>query len=233
MGYEQFCVKCGATTDALIKGMCVKCYLKRNELFEIRPFDIEICVKCGKMKVKGRWGAYNLEAIGAEVANKVKFLLPVDQPKINVSLEPITNIDFNAAIDLAGFIDGVLVEQKIDYPFSLSKVSCDPCMKVVSNYREAIIQLRASSFSEAESMLEVTKTFLEEERVKDSLSAIIKVAKLPKGFDLWIGSNKGAYKVVRKLERLYHVKALESKKLIGEDRSRRLKYRFTYCLKKP
>ena len=232
MSFEQFCVKCGKTTDALIKGMCVNCYLKRNELFEVKDFGIEICVKCGKMKVKGRWGAYNFDAISEEVSSKIKFLLSVDQPKINVAIEPITDIDFNSTINVAGFIDGVLVEQKLDYPFSLNKVSCDACMKIVSNYREAIIQLRANTFEESEEMLDVTKTFLSEEQAKDSLAAAIKVAKFPKGFDLWIGSNKGAYKVVRKLEKLYKVKALESKKLIGEDQSRRLKYRFTYCLKK-
>ena len=232
MSFGQFCVKCGATTDALIKGMCVKCYLKRHELFEIKDINIEVCVKCGKMKVKGRWGAYNFEAIGAEVASKVKFLLDVDQPKVNVTIEPINNIDFNATINIAGFIDGVLVEQNLEESFSLNKVSCDPCMKIVSNYREAIIQLRASSLSEADAMLEITKTFLNEEKAKDSLASIVKASKLPKGYDLWIGSNKGAYKVVRKLERLYKIKAIESKKLIGEDQSRRLKYRFTYCLKK-
>lgn len=233
MSFERFCVKCGVTTDALIKGMCVKCYLRRSELFEIKDFDIEICVKCGKMKVKGRWGAYNFDAIGAEISGKVKFLHDVEQPKINVTVEPITNIDFNSVINVAGFIDGVLVEQTMDYPFSLQKVSCDACMKVVSNYREAIIQLRASSLSEAEAMLEVTKSFLSEEQAKDSLAAIIKMIKMPKGFDLWIGSNKGTSKVVRKLEKLYKIHALQSKKLIGEDQSRRLKYRFTYCLKKP
>jgi len=232
MSFEQFCVKCGTTTTALIKGMCVKCYLKRNELFEVKEFGIEICVKCGKMKVKGRWGAYNFDAISQDVTSKVKFLLDVDQPKVNVTITPINDIDFDSVIELAGFIDGILVEQKINYPFSLNKVSCDACMKLVSNYREAIIQLRATTFSESEAMLEVTKTFLTEEQAKDSLAAIVKLEKLPKGFDLWIGSNKGAYKVVRKLEKLYKIKAFESRKLIGEDQSRRLKYRFTYCLKK-
>ncbi len=233
MSFEQFCVKCGKTTDSLIKGMCVNCYLKRNKLFEIKPFDIEICVKCRKMKVKGRWGAYDFDAIGKEVASKVKFLLDVDQPKVDVVIEPINEIDFNAVINIAGFIDGVLVEQNLDESFSLNKVSCDACMKIVSNYREAIVQLRASSLSEAEGMLEVTKTFLNEEQAEDSLAAIVKMIQMPKGFDLWIGSNKGTSKVVRKLEKLYKISALQSKKLIGEDQSRRLKYRFTYCLKKP
>jgi nonsense-mediated mRNA decay protein 3 len=232
MGFDRFCVKCGKTTDALIKGMCQECFLKRHELFEIKDFDIEVCVKCGKMKVKGRWGAYNFDAIGTEVASKVKFLIDVDQPKVVVNVEPISQFDFDSKIDIAGFIDGVLVEQSINYPFSLDKVSCDPCMKVVSNYREAIIQLRAGAMSEADEMFQIAKTFLDEERAKDSLAAVIKVGKLPHGYDLWIGSNKGAYKVVRKLEKLYKVKALESKKLIGEDRSRRQKFRFTYCIKK-
>lgn len=232
MGFERFCVKCGVVTNALIKGLCKKCFLDRNEIFEVRNINIEFCVKCRKMKVKGKWGAYNLEAVGEEVAKKVHFFMNLDQPKVNVLLEPINETDFDAEIKVAGFLNGVLLEESKHHVFSLNKVSCDPCMKLVSNYREAIIQLRAGSLSEAESMLQVTKVFLEEEQAKDSLAASIKIVNLPKGFDLWIGSNKGAYKVVRKLEKLYKVKPITSKKLIGEDRSRKLKYRFTYCLKK-
>ena len=231
MGFERFCVKCGVVTDSLIKES-VKNVLERNELFEVRDVNIELCVKCGKMRIKSKWGAYNLEAIGEEVSKKVHLLINLEPPKINISLEPITETDFDAEIKVSGFLEGVLVEETKHHSFSLNKVSCDPCMKLVSNYRESIIQLRAGSLSESEYMFDVAKNFLSEEQAVDSLSAIVKTVKSPNGFDLWIGSNKGAYRVVRKLEKLFKIKAITSKKLIGEDRSGKVKYRFTYCLKK-
>ena len=81
-------------------------------------------------------------------------------------------------------------------------------------------------------MLEVTKQLIAGEKEKDSLSAVIKILKGKNGYDLWIGSNKGAGKVARKLSKLYKTKIIISKKLIGEDDGGKRKYRLTYCIKK-
>lgn len=232
MSFEKFCAKCGVVTNALVKGLCQKCFLDRKELFKLKESNVDFCVKCKKIKIKGKWGGFVNELIEKEVSSKVQFLINLEQPKVNVVLNQVTEIDFDAEISVAGFLNGVLLTQTKHYPLSLNKVSCDSCMKLVSNYREAIIQLRAPTIEEAKGMLEVTKIFLEEESAKDSLANIVKIISLPKGFDLWIGSKKGAYRVVRKLEKLFKTKIIESKKLIGEDDSRKPKYRITYCLRK-
>jgi nonsense-mediated mRNA decay protein 3 len=233
MGFDRFCAKCGKTTDALIHGLCSDCYLKKHDLFEVKEIHIEKCVKCGKVLMKGKWQGASDEAIGNEVASKVKPLHDLDQPKILVELNPLTEIDFSAKITVEGFLYDVLVSQTKTSEFSLQKVSCDACMKLVSNYREAIIQLRADDEDTRESMLEVAKQFLADEQSKDSLSAAIKTLKGPTGYDLWIGSNKGASKVARKLSKLYKVHIKSSKKIIGEEGGRgNFKYRFTYLLKK-
>jgi len=230
MSFEKFCAKCGRTTDALIHGMCSDCYLKRKDLFEVKEINIEICVKCGKARIKGHWDFPSDEIVANEVASKVKFLHSIDQPKVFVELTPITKIDYSAKITVSGLIDGVLVEQtKVD-EFYIQKVSCDSCMKLVSNYREAIIQLRAPSQEEADAMFEVTKQLLENEQAKDSLSASIKVIKAKNSYDLWIGSNKGATKVARKLCKLYKTTLLVSKKQTGGGFGNKPIYRFTYSI---
>jgi nonsense-mediated mRNA decay protein 3 len=232
LGFEKFCVKCGKTTDALIHGMCTDCFLKRHELFEMKEINVERCVKCKKGRVKGHWEYLSNETIANEVSSKVKLNHNLDQPKIFVELTPQGETDFEANITVEGFLDGVLVSKKMRIFFSLDKVSCDACMKLCSNYREAIIQLRAGSQEEADAMLEVTKELLAQESAKDSLSASIKTLSMKRAYDLWIGSNKGASKVARKLSKLYKTEIICSKKLIGQEDSGKEKYRFTYCIKK-
>ncbi|MFA6269465.1 MAG: 60S ribosomal export protein NMD3 [archaeon] len=232
MSFDKFCARCGKSTESIIGGVCSKCFLERHDLFEVKDIEIERCVKCGKIHFKGKWTSISNEEIANEVSSKIKLNHELDQPKIFVELEPITELDFAAKVTVTGFIKGVLVEQTKQTEFSLFKVSCDSCMKLVSNYREAIIQLRAGSQSEADSMLEVTKQLLKAESAKDALSAAIRVLSAKNSYDLWIASNKGAIKAARKLSKLYKSKLIVSKKLIGETDEKKLKYRFTYCIKK-
>ncbi|MCX6803456.1 MAG: NMD3-related protein [Candidatus Diapherotrites archaeon] len=231
MSFERFCAKCGKATEDLVGGLCSNCYLKKHSLFEVKDFNIERCVKCGKLRIKGRWGSYNNELINGEVLAKIKLGPDLLQPKIFVELIPMTKIDFSAKIKVMGFVNEVLLEQTKSTEFSINKVSCDSCMKLVSNYREAIIQLRAPSKSETSAMLEVTKNLFFLEQSKDSLAAIVKTFQGKAGIDLWIGSRKGANRVVRKLEKLYKTNAVISKKLIGVADGGAEKFRVTYCIK--
>ncbi len=232
MSFEKFCAKCGKVTDSLVSGICANCYFKKHSLFSIKDFEIERCVKCGKIRVKGRWEQYNHELVATAVVAKVKVNSDVEQAKVFVELEPLTEVDFVAHINVTGFINEVLLEEKKDYEFFLQKVSCDSCMKLVSNYREAIIQLRSSSAEDAEPMMQIAKEFLASEQSKDSLSAVVKTQKGPTGYDLWIGSKKAANRVARKLAKLYKTTPKLSKKLIGEEEDRTQKYRITYLIKK-
>lgn len=232
MSFEKFCARCGKNTDAVLNGLCTNCFLARHELFTMKDIKIEKCVKCGKIHFKGKWTNISNEEIANEVVSKVKLSQELDQPKVFVELEPLTDLDFLGKITVSGLLQGVVVEQKKNIEFSLQKVSCDSCMKLVSNYREAIIQLRAKDQPSADAMLEVTRQLLVSEQAKDSLSAAIKTFSGKNAYDLWIGSNKGAIKTARKLAKLYKTKIVASKKLIGEEEGGAWKYRFTYCIKK-
>jgi nonsense-mediated mRNA decay protein 3 len=232
MSFKKFCAKCGRDDDSLIHGLCSECFLKRKELFELKEIMVERCVKCNKLRIKGHWTDYSEEAIAKEVSSKVKFVQDLDQPKVFVELSHLTKDDFEAKIIVEGFLESVLIKQEKIIPFYLHKVSCDSCMKMVSNYREAIIQLRASSSSEVEAMLEVTKQFFLEEQSKDSLAKIVKTTRSSNGIDLWIGSNAGAAKVVRKLSKLYKLAPVFSRKQTGGGFGKKQEYRFTYLVKK-
>jgi len=233
MGFEKFCVKCGKTTSALVHGLCTDCFLEKKDLFKVKDLLLERCVKCGKVRMKSSWFALSDELVAQEISSKVKIDPDLEQGKVFVELTRIDELNFDVKISVEGFMNGVLVKQEKKQVFSLQKVSCDACMKLVSNYREAIIQLRASTGEEAEGMFETAKQFLATESAGDSLSAVIKTFKGKNGYDLWIGSNKGASKVARKLSKLYKVPIVDSKKIIGEEGGRgHFKYRFTYLIKK-
>lgn len=232
MGFGRFCAKCGKETEAVINGLCAGCFVKKNNLFEMKDFRIEHCVKCGKVRIKGHWDSFSNEIIANEVASKVKLLHGLDQPKVFVELTPLGKDAYSAKISVSGLVNEVLVEQSKPFEFLLDRVSCDSCMKLVSNYREAIIQLRAGSKEDVVAMLEVTKQLFVQESSKDSLAAIVKILTGKAGIDLWIGSKKGANRVVRKLEKIYKTNAVISKKLIGVSDGGAEKFRVTYCIKK-
>lgn len=232
MSFKRFCVKCGKETSALISGLCRDCFLKTNDLFDLKEGSIERCVKCGRTRIKGKWVGCNIDAIANEVASKVRFNPAVSQSKVFVELNPVSDYEYKLAINVKGLIGEIVVEQSKEFKLNLLKVSCDDCMKLVSNYREAVIQLRSSSNKETEPMLEVTKQLLLVEAMTDPLSSVIKILRGPTGFDLWVCSNKSAARVVRKLSRLYKVTPKVSKKLIGVKNDGAEKYRVTYCIKK-
>ncbi len=232
MSFNRFCVKCGKETQTLVSGLCRDCFLKKSNIFDLKESLIERCVKCGRARIKGKWVECTNEAIANEVASKIKVNPDVNQSKVFVELTPVSEHGYRLHVNVKGLIDKMVVEQSKEFTLNLSKVSCDDCMKLVSNYREAIIQLRSSSFKEAEPMMEVAKQLLSTEAVNDPLSAVIKTLRGPTGFDLWICSNKSAARVVRKLSKLYKVTPKVSKKLIGIDDGGADKYRMTYCIKK-
>ena len=232
MGFDKFCPRCGKKTDALVGGTCQACYLEKHALFSIKEIHVPVCVKCGKLHHKNSWKMFSEEDVKEEITSKVKVDQDIFEPKIDVTMQKRGPFKYDVKINVKGFLDSVLVEQEKLLDFKLDKVSCDACMKLVSNYREGIIQLRASSPEEAEAMYQLTKSLIEKERVNDSLSGIVKTMKSKNGYELWIGSKKAAAKVSKYVCKLYGVRVKLSKQLIGEDQAGEFNYRYTFCIRK-
>ncbi|MDP6670290.1 MAG: NMD3-related protein, partial [archaeon] len=72
---------------------------------------------------------------------------------------------------------------------------------------------------------------LEPLKPKDSLAAIAQVVYHKKGFDVVIGSNRAAQKVVKKLSQTASEQVKKSSSLVGRDKAGKEKRRFTYCLR--
>jgi len=232
MSFKRFCPKCGRETEDIVRGMCRDCFLERNDLFSVKESRLPVCVKCGKLEHKNAWKAYSDADVEEEIASKVKVSPDLKEPKVDVEVERMGPFEYEARINVKGFIDDVLMEQEKYETVKAEKVSCGPCMKLVSNYREAVLQLRASSREEAYDMYELARGMIEREKASDSLSGIVKTINLKNGYDLWIGSKKAAAKVARYLGKLYRAQVKKSATLIGEAEAGKPEYRHTFLVKK-
>ncbi len=233
MSFKKFCAKCGKETSALISGICAECVLKKKTLFELKIPSFGVCKHCGKFLSSGKWFLLSEQTISDGIKKKVKLDHELGKAKIFVETEQMEQLRFQTSVKVEGFLDDALVEQEKVYNFSVRPVTCDSCMKLNANYREAILQLRAEKKELAKEMFDVAITMLDNERVSDSLSGTSKIIEIPQGYDLWIGSKKAAVKIARYMAKLYNVRITSSKKIIGEEGGHcHFKFRFTYCVKR-
>jgi nonsense-mediated mRNA decay protein 3 len=235
MSFKKFCAKCGKETNALIKGKCSDCYLGKKELFDIEKPVFSVCKHCGKFLSHSKWFLLNEASISEEILKRIKYVHELIDPKPFVEVREIQNLEilsYEVLINVQGFIEGVLVNQEKELIFKIKPTTCDACMKLNANYREAVVQIRAPKI-EAKKVYDTALSMLDKEKVKNSLAGTSKIIEMPQGFDLWIGDKKVAVRMVRALSKMYDMKIITSKKIIGEEGGRgHFVYRFTFCLKK-
>lgn len=233
MSFKKFCAKCGKETNALISGVCAECVLKKKSLFDLSIPSFGVCKHCGKFLSSGKWFLLSPESVSEEIKKKVKINHDLDKPKVFVETTETQPLHFESIVKVEGFLDDVLVDQEKAYNFSVKPITCDSCMKLNASYREAVLQLRAEKKELAREMFDLALSMLDSEKASDSLSGTSKIVEIPQGYDLWIGSNKAASKIARHLGKIYGIRILTSKKIIGEEGGRgHFKFRFTYCLKR-
>jgi nonsense-mediated mRNA decay protein 3 len=233
MGFQKFCPKCGKETDNIIGKECLECFLKKAKLFSIKGQKVLMCKHCSKIIIKGHWEDFSESLISEEVASKVKINADfnLQDTKVLVELQKRSEDEYEALVKVKGFISKNLVEQEKIIWVKIAGTMCDSCMKLDAEYREAIIQLRGKTKAESGQMLKIAIDLLNKERSKDSLSGTSKIIELKTGYDLWIGSKKAAVKVSRYMAKLYSAELKASSKLIGQEKSGKRKYRFTFCVK--
>jgi nonsense-mediated mRNA decay protein 3 len=231
MSFKKFCPKCGKETDILINGVCKECYLGNSDLFVIKEINIDLCGRCGKIKSGLKWVLRSDVEIINEIIKKIKPVSEIEQMKPFVELNQKDDTTYLVEVKVMGILNGIVVEQKKDFVLDLNKTICDPCMRLSSDYREAIIQLRTSKgVIESGAMLKLAEEFIEQEKQNDSLSGIVKILRTKNGFDIWLGSGKAGAKISNHLGKIYKTKVLTSKKLIGEDQGKR-KFRYTFLIR--
>ncbi|MFH1586680.1 MAG: NMD3-related protein [Candidatus Diapherotrites archaeon] len=229
----RFCPKCGSEKGPFVKGFCTECFLKDNDLVKIdTEMEVERCVKCAKINLKGVWKEDSAENIEQWLAGKVK-LKEITDEKITVILDPEEGYT-NAKVIISGELRGEAIRLEKEIKLKFKDTQCLNCSKLSGDYYEAIIQMRfdgkmaEGKAGEFESML---AKILGERSKTDGLATVVNVTHLKTGADFLIGSKKAAKNAAEKIAKKFNTKVISSYTLIGVDKTGKEKIRHTHCVR--
>lgn len=228
----KFCPKCGKKNGVFIKGFCKECFLQENKLLIFpEKMQFDLCRKCSKIKVQRNWVEVHSVELIDFIKSKVK-TKDFEIQSIEAELEETDEKNFNALIEAKGLITGIPLLLRGAIKLQLLSGICDSCMKISSDYFEAVIQLRFNSaHPEKQVVLNKFKQMIEEMNKKDPLSRIVKLIKLKNGFDLVLSSNRAAKISSEKIAKKFNAKIIRSFSVVGTDKTGREKRRYTYCVR--
>ena len=202
------CPRCGKTSEekVFIEAFCVDCYD-----FGIRlpkGLKVEVCKRCGRMRLRGEWQGYDRGKIMAYVEGKCRGGFS------EARYDPDTGI-CTFTFERGG--RKVAVGRPVEVERAITM--CPDCNKASGCYFEAIVQLRGEG-SRVDKWLD---------RLEKQLSRktfISKIEEMHGGLDLYIGSSKAASGTLQALG----LKPVISRKLFGKKDGKKL-YRVTYAIR--
>lgn len=234
MSLNKFCPKCGATKGEFIKGFCKNCYLRDHKIIDVpNEMEVEHCKSCNAVRLKGKWVMQSEGAIKKFVEGKVR-AKEINNPEIFVDLNPLEDGRTEAMVTVKGLIESKPIIVKKSILLKPKTNLCDPCMKLISNYHEAIVQFRYDKKPDERDVgekLGLIEEMLKKQRNKDSLAGIVNSTVLQKGFDVCIGSKRAGKLVAEYFANKYGTKITYSSKLTGVDKMGKEKYRYTFCVR--
>ncbi len=229
---EDFCPICGKTNVQFVKGLCKDCFLKKNNPVGIpKEFSFEQCRSCSKIRISGKMLPFDEKLLAQALERKIKTTGLTDASKTVVVNEE--DEGFVAEVVVKGMVDKIpmLFEQSV--PLKQVVIQCDPCMRLASQYHEAILQLRSKENDPAvtKKLLPKLIKLVEQQRKGNSLAVVTDVSKNRTGFDLKVGSKKAAQIAARQMQKDFGAETKSSSKLLGNDSSGVEKHRFTFLVK--
>lgn len=208
--FMDACIKCGAKRGTKqFRGLfCVDCYAWRIEI--PRNVRIEICKRCKRTKIMGEWKKTSEKELAEYLVSKIK------GEKFERG-----GIDFENKKTILYFMvdDNEMARVERDYPFTIAETICPDCSKQSGGYFEAIIQFRGDPKKYADKKEKI-------ERMLRKKTFITKEESVKEGVNLYIGSSKIVWNVLKELE----LKPVLSRKLFGLKEGKRI-YRITFMLR--
>ncbi|MFX1311308.1 MAG: NMD3-related protein [Promethearchaeota archaeon] len=233
---HRFCAICGTRLDKDSPhfGMCLKCYLRENPLFDLpKNLSLNICIDCGSYSKKDIWivpSKNELFAIIEEMINRFLLKPLLKQNKIDFSLKFKENSLEYSSKDLLKSIEvdvrGNLKENSEIQHNQIIKLNFNPTLcKNCSNIRggtyfTSIIQLRVKDenyMDKIDDILNEVNEFVEKEFNKDPRQYISKFVNQKYGLDLYLSTNELMNSITKFLKLRYHFLLKRTKKLIGRD----------------
>lgn len=233
---NRFCAICGKKLDTRAPhfGMCLKCYLNDNPLFEIpKRFSLNICIDCGSYSKKDIW----IES------SKNELFSIIDEAIKNYMLKPILKkrgIEFSLSFDENSFIysskdllkslevivvgflrEDFNVKHQQIVKLNLDYTLCKNCTNLRGGtYYVSIIQLRVkneSQFDLIKNALDQINNHVDLIFVKDHKQYISKIEDQKHGVDLYLSTNELMNYIIKFLKGKYQFLLKRTKKLVGRD----------------
>ncbi|MEM0481094.1 MAG: NMD3-related protein [Candidatus Aenigmatarchaeota archaeon] len=198
---KKLCPICGNQTEIFVEGICLDCY--RNEFLKKNKVNTKIkifqCKYCGKYSISKKYLFYTFEeALNHYIKHNKDYKFEnaeviLENEKIKIYRDNILLFAFDLEVEIKPF-------------------SCKFCIMKNSGYKQAIIQLRTNKNYK---LLDEIGKIVEENSYNDFYSFISRVEKSEKGIDVYIGSKKVAYKILKNFEKKYGISYKISRTLVG------------------
>ncbi len=248
---NRFCAICGkkiGETDPHY-GMCLKCYLKENPLFELpERFVANICIDCGSFSKKDLWITPEKNEIFSIIEQAIrrhvlKTLLKRRNIEFSISFDEDSYIfsskDLLVSLEVSihGFLkDNSNKRHTQSMKVNLNYMLCRNCTNLRGGtYFLSIIQLRVKDeeqFEQIKHILDEINENVENLFKNDPKQYISKMEDQKYGVDLYLSTNELMNHLIKFLRSKYHFLLKRSKKLVGRDNQRgKNLYRFKSLIK--
>lgn len=226
---KPICSVCGR--PAVIESLCEEHYSKRNELFSVEPFKIEMCDTCEAVR-DDYWVRIPLEEVvesiirrNAQGRNKLD--------DVSVKLKK-GGEGFIATIKATGHILPATIEktETKEVRIRVKTLKCPICVKMLGRYHEAVIQFRGPRM---EQMVELTNKVVSEMRRKFG-DVPRRLEQNKDGWNLFVVNKADARGIIRGLKETFEknkepkLEVIRSYKLVGKKDGVELMRDF-YCVR--
>lgn len=166
----------------------------------------------------------------------MKLLRPEEAPKVALSVQPKLE-ERVIEVRASGKIHELQVEPQTDEArirFELKRRTCDVCGLKSGRKHEAVLQVRGELTGEKRSEVRVTlERIATEARRRERAAFISKVEERLEGLDFYVNPASLARRMARVLKSKFGAGVKESRKLVGQTRDGRKKYRLTISARIP
>ena len=236
---DQFCPKCGKTTDD--EGLCSECQVKSTKWFSCdKRAQSTHCPSCDAIKIGSTWTDSTKERadLAPDLARSAVHLHPdVKKAVIDVTVVDMTVNRSRAYLVFRGQLYNKPVEDKCTVELVWHKEQCDRCNRISGSYYEGVVQVRADG--RIPSKYEIQQATLIAQQVEDNLQAggerlsfINDMNEIHDGLDIIIGSQHIGTLICKAIIAQLGGRYTTHPKLVGEKSGRQL-FRITYALRIP
>ncbi|MFX1376500.1 MAG: NMD3-related protein [Promethearchaeota archaeon] len=233
---NRFCAICGKRLDVDSPhfGMCLKCYLEENPLFELpKAFSVNICIDCGSYSKKDVWiepTKDDLFFILHEIIKKFMLKTVLKNKQIEVSFSINEDTIYYSSTDLIKSVEVLVIGRLKDsvnithqeiVKLNLNHMLCRNCSNLRGGtYFISILQLRVKDESQldfVEKVLIDVNNYTKNLFDKDHRQYISKIEDQKYGVDLYLSTKELMNHIIKFLKFNYHFLLKRSKKLVGRD----------------